>query len=104
MDRETVLMAKRFSKALKKHLDVNRLILFGSRARGNHFVTSDFDFVLVSDNFSGVPFVKRSARLYDLWHSSRDLEVLCYTPDEWRKLKSKRGILLNAQSEGINIL
>jgi len=96
-------MAKRFSKALKKHLNVNRLILFGSRARGDHFVTSDFDFVLVSDDFSGVPFTRRAARLYDLWHSSRDLEVLCYTPDEWQKLKDNRGILLNAQGEGINI-
>lgn len=103
MDQETLVTAKRFAKALKKRMSVNRLILFGSRARGDNFVTSDFDFVLVSDDFSGVPFVIRAARLYELWYSICDLEVLCYTPDEWRKLKDNRGILLNAQSEGVNI-
>jgi len=104
MDRETLVTAKRFAKALKRRLNVERLILFGSRARGDNFVTSDFDFVIVSDDFSGVPFVKRGAPLYDLWHSSHDMELLCYTPDEWLGLKGKRGALLNAQKEGIRLL
>jgi predicted nucleotidyltransferase len=82
MDRETLVVSKRFAKALKKQIKVNRLILFGNRARGDHFVTSDFDFVLVSDDFLGLPFVRRAARLYDLWHSDRDLKVICYTPEE----------------------
>jgi len=104
MDRETLVTAKRFAKSPKKQMNVNRLILFGSRARGDNFVTSDFDFVLVSDGFSGIPFVRRGTSLYKLWHSSRDLEVLCYTPEEWRRLKDKRDILLNAQDEGIHLL
>jgi len=104
MDRETLVTANRFAKALKRRLNVERLILFGSRARGDNFVTSDFDFVIVSEDFSGVPFVKRAAPLYDLWRSSRDMEVLCYTPDEWLGLKDKRGALLNAQKEGIRLL
>jgi len=104
MDQETLVTAKRFAKALKRRMKVSRLILFGSRARGDNFVTSDFDFVLVSDDFSKVPFVKRASRLYEIWHSSRDLEVLCYTPNEWRRLKNRRGILLNAQDEGTHLL
>lgn len=85
-------------------MEVNRLILFGSRARGDNFVTSDFDFVIVSDDFMGVPFVRRAAPLYDLWDSRRDLEMLCYTISEWRRLRGRRGILLNAQEEGIRLL
>lgn len=104
MDQKTLVTAKHFAKRLKAKMNVNRLILFGSRARGDNFVTSDFDFVVVSDVFSGVPFVRRAAQLYGLWHSSHDLEVLCYTPEEWRRLKDKRGILLNAQDEGIPLL
>lgn len=91
MDQETLVTARLFAKALRKQMNVNRLILFGSPARGDNFVTSDFDFVLVSDAFSGTPFVRRAARLYGLWHSSRDLELLCYTPEEWQRLKDKRG-------------
>lgn len=104
MDQETLVTAKRFARALKKQMNVNCLILFGSRARGDNFVTSDFDFVLVSGDFSQVPFVRRAAGLYKFWYSSRGLEVLCYTPGEWSRLKDKRGILLNAQDEGIRLL
>ncbi len=104
MDRQTSLTAKRFASALKKRMNVNRLILFGSRARGDHFVTSDFDFVLVSGEFSGKPFTRRASQLYRLWQSSCDLEVLCYTPEEWCRLKDRRGILMNAQQEGVRLL
>ena len=104
MDRQTSVTVKHFAEILKEHMKVNQLILFGSRARGDNFVTSDYDFVLVSREFSGVPFIGRAAQLYDLWPSDCNLEVLCYTPDEWRRLKDKRGILLNAQHQGIQLL
>jgi predicted nucleotidyltransferase len=104
MDRETLITTKYFVKVVKKHMDVNLLILFGSRARGDNFVSSDYDFIIVSRNFSGKPFTRRASQLYDLWRSKRDLEVLCYTPEEWRRLKDRRGILLNAQEEGIRLL
>jgi predicted nucleotidyltransferase len=79
--------AKRFAKVLKKHTDVNQLILFGSRARGDNFITSYYDFILVSEGFSGKPFITRASQLYNLWQSNCDLEVLCYTPEEWHRLK-----------------
>ncbi|NIP50385.1 MAG: nucleotidyltransferase domain-containing protein [Phycisphaerae bacterium] len=104
MDRQTSVTTRKFAEALKKHMKVNLLILFGSRARGDNFVTSDYDFVLVSRVFSGKPFIRRASRLYKLWHSKFDLEVLCYTPEEWHRLKDKRGILLNAQDEGVRLL
>ncbi len=85
-------------------MDVDQLILFGSRARGDNLITSDYDFVLISKGFSGRPFIRRSSPLYSLWHSRCDLEVLCYTPGEWRRLKDKRGILLNAQTDGVRLL
>ena len=104
MDRQTSLTARRFARALKKHMNVTRLMLFGSRARGDHFVTSDFDFVLISEEFSGKPFTRRASQLYTFWQSNRDLEVMCYAPEEWRRLKDRRGILLNAQQEGVRLL
>lgn len=104
MDKQTSMTAKRFAKSLKKVMSINQLILFGSRARGDNFVTSDYDFVIVSEEFSGKPFTRRASPLYDLWQSNCDLEVLCYTPDEWKRLKDKRGILLNAQDEGVHLL
>lgn len=104
MDRQTSLTARRFGRAIRKHFDVDRLILFGSRARGDHFVTSDYDFVVVSRGFSGEPFVRRASPLYQFWSSECDIDLLCYTPEEWSRLKDQRGILLNAQEHGARIL
>jgi predicted nucleotidyltransferase len=104
MDQQTSMTVKRFANVLKKHMEVDQLILFGSRARGDNFITSDYDFVLVSEEFSGKPFITRASPLYNLWQNRCDLEVLCYTPDEWQRLKDKRGILLNAQHDGICLL
>ena len=103
MDRQTYLTAKRFANRLKKHMKIDQLILFGSRARRDNFVTSDFDFVIVSDVFSAIPFVKRASRLYQYWQERADLEALCYTKEEWSRMKNKRGILLNAQQHGIRL-
>lgn len=104
MDRQTALIARRFARALRKRMHVRLLLLYGSRARGDHFVTSDFDFVLVSDAFSHVPFVRRMSGLYEYWQSDHDLQALCYTPGEWERLRGKRGILLNAQREGVRLI
>ena len=43
------------------------------------------------------------SRLYDLWRGRCDLEVICYTLEEWERLKDRRAILLNAQREGIRL-
>ena len=104
MDRETSVVARRFARAVGKRMHVALLMLFGSRARGDNFVTSDFDFMLVSGDFRGKPYARRAAGLYEFWTSKRDLEVLCYTPEEWQRLKNKRGILLNAQRDGVRLI
>jgi predicted nucleotidyltransferase len=104
MDRQTLVTSRQFANAVKRHWKVHELILFGSRARGDNFVTSDYDFVMISEDFAGKRFIRRASPLYKFWHSNRDLDVLCYTPEEWRRLKNRRGILLNAQSEGKRLL
>ncbi len=103
MDKQTSLTARSFSRSLKKHMKVNQLLLFGSRARGDNFTTSDFDFVIVSEDFIGVHTLRRAGSIHGLWKGRHDLEVLCYTPEEWERLKDARGILLNAQRDGISI-
>jgi predicted nucleotidyltransferase len=103
MDRETAIEAERFAKRAKKSMSIEKIILFGSRARGDNFITSDFDFVVVSDDFQGISSAKRYSRLLELWSSPNDMEALCYTSEEWNSIRNKRGILLNAQKEGIII-
>ena len=82
---------------------MKRAILFGSRARGDHWEHSDWDVVLVSDDFEGVPFPERVTRLLrDL--SVSDVELFCYTPEEFEKGKGSFRPICEAGREGIELI
>lgn len=78
------------------------MILFGSRACGEHLTTSDVDLIVVSPDFAGIPFLKRIREVVALWGS--DLEVLPYTPEEFARKKGQIGIVAGAAAQGIEIL
>lgn len=104
MDKKSIRIAKKFGNKLKKKFKVGKLVLFGSRARGDHFSTSDFDFVLVSDDFKEIPFIFRASGLFDYWNEKVDLEILCYTLEEFERKRKQFGIVRKAVEEGIEII
>lgn len=53
MDRETAEIARKFARRLMNNYTIKKIILFGSRARGDHLKMSDFDFIIVSPDFEG---------------------------------------------------
>lgn len=76
--------------------------MFGSRARGDHLRNSDYDVILVSTDFEGMFFTRRSALMYDFWnHWPIQIEPLCYTPEEFEAKKKQIGIVSQAVREGI---
>ncbi|MBI1956190.1 MAG: nucleotidyltransferase domain-containing protein [Acidobacteria bacterium] len=103
MDPTTTKIASQFASRIKKAYSPERIILFGSRARGDNFKTSDFDFIVVSGKFRGTRFIERPSELYDFWDETVDLEAICYTPEEFAKKLRQHGILRNAVREGIEL-
>ncbi|MCD6092921.1 MAG: nucleotidyltransferase domain-containing protein [Candidatus Aenigmarchaeota archaeon] len=103
MDRETIKIVKKFANEIKKKYDIKKIILFGSRARGDNFITSDYDSVIVSKDFEGVHFLKRMSDIYRYWNNKNDIEPLCYTPKEFIKKGEEIGIVRQAIKEGIEI-
>lgn len=103
MDKKSVEIARAFAKRLRKVFDLNNIFLFGSRARGDNFLESDFDFVIVSEDFKNIPFIFRASKIYDYWNQKQDIEPLCYTPEEFEKKKKQIGIVQQALKEGIFI-
>lgn len=103
MDRKAIKVARKFLKKIKKDFSVDKFILFGSRARGDNFNTSDFDFVIVSPNFKDIPFIFRASEFYDYWDEDVDFEMLCYTEEEFERKKRQQGIVKKAVLEGISI-
>ncbi len=93
-----------FIRRVRQEYDITEAVLFGSRARGEERVDSDYDVILVSPDFEGVFFSKRSALMYDFWHHwPLDVEPLCYTPEEFEIKRKQIGIVGEAVNEGIRI-
>jgi predicted nucleotidyltransferase len=80
-----------------------RIILFGSRARGDFHPKSDFDLLIIADSME--PRYKRSAPLYALLSDfPLEVDVVVYTPkevDEWRDVP--QSFVTTACREGVVI-
>ena len=103
MDRATTKVASKFASRIRKAYSPERIILFGSRARGDNFRSSDFDFIIVSEKFRGTPFLERPCAIYDFWDEPVDVEAICYTPEEFTRKLKQYGIVRTAASEGIDL-
>ena len=102
-------MGKRADSKIVDFLDkvrtkyhISHAIFFGSRAKGEHLKESDYDIILVSEDFRDIFFSKRSALMYDFWqYWPLEIEPLCYTPEEFEVKKKQIGIVSEALKEGI---
>lgn len=92
-----------FADALKQHFGAERVILFGSRARGDWLKESDYDFIVVSPQFEGVHFVRRPVELYRYWKGHPGVELLCYTPEEFERKRRQISIVREAVREGVEL-
>ena len=66
-------------------LDVEKISLFGSYARGRADLFTDLD-VLVIWN-TDKPFIERAGMIHGMLALPVDLDVLCYTPEEFRRMR-----------------
>lgn len=82
---------------------MEKVILFGSRARGDFLKNSDYDLIIVSEDFSELSFIKRMSEMYKYWNAEQALEAFCYTPEEFARKSAQIGIVGEAVKEGIEI-
>ena len=92
---------KEFVQRLKARFDIEKVLLFGSRVKGEALRNSDYDFIIVSKDFKGIFFTDRISMLYDLWELEAPLEALCYTPEEFKKKAREISIVREALKHGI---
>ncbi len=94
---------KKYLKKIGKKFEIEKSILFGSRAKDNWKMESDVDLIVVSPDFSELNFRKRIPAIIGEWDEDIDLEVFCYTPEEFEKKKNQISIVSKAIKEGIEI-
>ncbi|MDW7971575.1 MAG: nucleotidyltransferase domain-containing protein [Nitrososphaerota archaeon] len=95
-------------KVLKKHMADAKIIIFGSRARGNALKSSDIDMIIISKIFENMHFTDRAPYVLKiLWRNkvlpAVSIDVLCYTPNEFEKKKREIGIVREAVHYGIEL-
>ncbi|MEW5936106.1 MAG: nucleotidyltransferase domain-containing protein [Bacillota bacterium] len=70
-----------------RQMGAQKIILFGSYARGRADALTDLDLVAVMD--SQLPFVERTAEAYRHIMPRVAADILVYTPDEWERMQDR---------------
>ena len=94
---------KDFKRELAKSIPVEKMILFGSRAHGKASKWSDFDLIIVSKMFRATKFRYRPLGFYQYWNLDYPVDFLCYTPEEFKKLRKQVSIVSEAIQNGVEI-
>lgn len=96
---------RRFKRNTSEEMPIKKLIFFGSRAKksGKPERYSDIDLVVVSSVFKNMRFFERPVKLYNYWKLNYPVDFLCYTPEEFAKMKKQITIVREAVREGIEI-
>lgn len=81
-----------------------RVLVFGSRARGEALKDSDLDVLIVAEAFRGVRWLDRPVRVAEDCDIRFGVELLCYTPDEYERKLGELGIVRTASEEGLELL
>lgn len=105
MDKRKNLIKKleTFRNAVNNEIPIAKMLLFGSYAKGKSRKWSDVDLIVVSSKFRKKKSFQRARRLYDYWNLKYPVDFLCYTPEEFNKLKKQITIVREAVETGIEI-
>jgi len=102
VDYEALLksLKERASRIKQDRLDVKRVLLFGSFAKGNYVPESDLD-ILIEVKDSPVPFLERRDAFVDYFTGLPfDLNILVYTEREMEKMLEEKNAFIMAATEG----
>ena len=86
---KAIAAVKFFEEQLKENkVEISKIILFGSQARGSDTAESDVDVVVISSNFRNKSIFKRLAMIKDAEIATIKkymipLDVIMMTPDEF---------------------
>ena len=106
MNRIEKQILKTFKLSLLKRLAVHKVIIFGSRARGDAELYSDMDVVVILDqlsNVNDVDYVSECAWEAGFEHGIVIVPIV-YSRDEWDKSPERYSLLAMAvEKEGVTI-
>ena len=98
---------QRFGEVLKsKGITPEKMILFGSYAKGTASKHNDIDVVIVSQDFAGLSLIERCTVMGQAINEIMEpIEPIAYTPEEFAKLSPQSiiGSVMNDPMEHLKI-
>ena len=94
---------KDFKKRTQEIAKIDKIYLFGSRAKDTWRDNSDVDLLVISDDFKGKRFFKRSPKFYLIWDYPYDVDIICLTNEEVNIKKRQLGVIKEAMDQAIEI-
>lgn len=86
----TAIARRLVARLAREGVAVERIILYGSQARGTASADSDVDLVVISRDFSRFePFERLEFLSRIAWTFDEPLEIVGYTPDEVKGRETK---------------
>ncbi len=93
----------KFIHQIDAEFTLNKIVLYGSFARGDYHENSDIDLIIIGD-FQGRIF-ERIGEILKYAPEGLEVEPFVYTPAEFKTMiKEKNPFIINAISTGIEIL
>jgi len=86
---------------LKKEYRPEKILLFGSLASGRVSRWSDIDLIIVKDTKK--PFLDRNKEVLLLLKPKVGMDILVYTPEEFKKLSKKTFFKEEVIGKGVNL-
>ena len=88
---------ERVTKMLRKDKEIRSIMLFGSLARGDVSEKSDIDLIIIKNTKK--KFLDRLDEIYSTLVPNVALDILVYTPEEFKAMKN-RSFIMGAMEEG----
>ena len=100
---ETELMREVVRRTLTVMPDVQKIVLFGSRARSDHRADSDVDLLIIKRNLPPVGTRSVALRLA-LRGLGVGFDLVVVTPEEWGQMRNLRGTIGEAADQDGRVL
>lgn len=104
LPREIREALERFVERVRDELGDAEIYLFGSFARGDWLLESDLDLVVVSSRYEGRELGERYLMTRSLLPENLSVELLLYTPEEFRRALRRSIVLRDASRYWIKLL
>lgn len=89
--------------AIIHYFKPEKIIVFGSRARGRATEDSDIDIIVISDLFRDIPFLERMPLMMKLVPFPKHIDYLCYTVEEFDRIRNTSSLIIDAMSDPLEI-